>query len=80
MDKPVELRMRIAHTHTLKDGWRLSETTIEVTGSLLDIQTVHRDQIQEIMQKTYDLGSEEADRRNKMDRQVRGGTDAAGNN
>jgi hypothetical protein len=26
------VRVRIAHSHTLKEGWRLSETTLEWTG------------------------------------------------
>lgn len=27
-----QIRVRIAHAHTLKDGWRLAETTVEWTG------------------------------------------------
>lgn len=29
--KPVT-RVRIQHSHTLKEGWRLTETTVEWTG------------------------------------------------
>lgn len=31
-----QIRVRLQHTHTLKDGWRLSETTVEYSGATID--------------------------------------------
>lgn len=46
----VTVRTRVNHTHTLKDGWRLNETTVEVTGSLTlgenDTPMIHAIQFQ----------------------------------
>lgn len=67
------IRVRIAHSHTLKDGWRLSETTIEATGTGIDY-----DYIQEELQRAYDVGLEESIRRNTLDRHFNRGVLAEG--
>lgn len=67
MDKAQEsktvLRVRIAHVHTLKDGWRLSETTVEATGIVID-----REAMRVESQLAYENGVEEAKRRNQLER------------
>lgn len=72
-------RIRIAHTHTLKDGWRCSETTVELDGvpatvmgssdgvatySIPLVDTA----IRKLLEEAYDAGRAEADRRNADDR------------
>jgi hypothetical protein len=56
-------RVRAAHTHTLKDGWRLSETTVEATGEKIDFKTMN-----ELMQNAYEEGVEESRRRNRLEK------------
>ena len=71
-EKEPTYRVRIAHTHTLKDGWRLSETTVEASGSEIDFQ-----RLKDHMALLFSLGTFEAEQRNKMDRRLRGETNAA---
>jgi len=55
-------RVRVAHVHTLKDGWRTSETTIEATGTDID-----RLEVQRMLKEAYDMGTEEARRRHLVE-------------
>lgn len=56
-------RVRIAHVHTLKDGWRLSETTVEAYGSDIDYDRIREESIE-----AYETGTREAQRRNQLER------------
>lgn len=62
-------RVRIAHAHTLKEGWRVSETTVEATGESIDYNEIKRH-----MAALYMDGVAEAQRRTLMDRRVTGGS------
>lgn len=44
--KPT-IRIRIEHTHTLKDGWRLSSTTVEYTGPVPIDALLIRDELRQ---------------------------------
>lgn len=64
-DNPAQgplIRVRVAHTHTLKDGWRLSESTIEFTGRDIDWQELRMQ-----MRSAYIAGREEAIYRNEQE-------------
>lgn len=54
------IRVRINHAHTLKDGWRLTETTVEWNGGL----PVDWDDVAEAMRVAYANGVAEAEMRN----------------
>jgi hypothetical protein len=54
-----QIRVRIAHTHTLKDGWRLSETTVEFTGTSIDSVAMATE-----MEIAHTIGEKEAVARN----------------
>jgi hypothetical protein len=57
------MRVRIAHVHTLKDGWRLGETTVEATGT-----DISYDDIQTELRLAYSYGVDESVRRNKLEK------------
>ena len=53
------IRVRIQHSHTLKDGWRLSETTVEATGTILDWDAIDNE-----LRNVYNFGQMETNYRN----------------
>ena len=55
-----ELRVRISHTHTLKDGWRCDSTTVEWTGR----STPNWDAIRAELSNAHIVGAGEASVRN----------------
>ncbi len=55
------IRTRINHSHTLKDGWRLSDTTVEWDGE----GEPDWDTIKNIMRRAFAEGVNEADLRNQ---------------
>lgn len=57
-------RVRINHSHTLKEGWRVSETTVEATFPI-DAGTLQIDiDLAAWMRSAHELGLQEAVRRN----------------
>lgn len=58
-----EVHVRIAHVHTLKDGWRLGETTVSYDGPIIDW-----DAINESLVRSYEDGVAETQRRNDAER------------
>ena len=74
----ASVRIRVHHTHTLKDGWRLNETTVEVDGVEAavvrdgDSITFRAVDTTPLLKKHLDeafaVGAAEADRRNAEDR------------
>ena len=60
------IHVRIAHVHTLKDGWRLSETTVSYDGPMSDLAGMHGALAAE-MKMANDLGQAEAHARNNPD-------------
>ena len=56
------LRIRIAHAHTLKEGWRLSETTVEWAGvgPLVGEYQEWSDALRGALSEAYLLGEAEA--------------------
>ena len=58
------IRIRIAHTHTVKDGWRTSETTVEWVGPVV---FQHWIRIEDELAVAFALGKREAKRRNAED-------------
>lgn len=72
MDKTTTLaasapiaRIRTAHSQTAKDGWRLAETTVELTFSpdRYGLEFA-REYLEEAQRQAYAAGQAEADRRN----------------
>lgn len=60
-----EIRVRISHAHTLKDGWRCDSTTTEWTGrGEPDWEAIRGD-----LMAAYLAGRDEADARNRADAQ-----------
>lgn len=59
------IRVRLQHSHTLKDGWRLSETTVEWTGG----QDVVWSAVNGAMREAFEMGTVESAVRNEMDKQ-----------
>ncbi len=57
--EPV-IRVRLQHSHTKADGWRLSETTVEYTGEKVDWDQVTND-----MYRAFLEGEIEASTRNE---------------
>lgn len=55
-------RVRIAHSHTLKDGWRLSETTVEGYGTDIEYNEATRH-----LEEAHLAGEEEAKRRRDLE-------------
>jgi len=51
-----EIRVRIGHTHTLKDGWRCDSTTVEWTGR----GEVNWGAIRDELKNSHIAGEEEA--------------------
>lgn len=60
-----EIHVRIAHVHTIKDGWRLSETTVSYDG-----QSVDWDLVKSAMSDAFEAGTAEAMLRTYADKQV----------
>jgi len=58
-----QIHVRIAHVHTLKDGWRLAETTVSYDGPVTDLPGMHGTMAAE-MKMANDLGQAEAHARN----------------
>ena len=83
--KGPQVRIRINHKYTAKDGWRLDETTVEVEGSIESVDGSHRlagfsnsnapvmDSLETIvtglLADAYSHGTAEAHSRNNADRQ-----------
>lgn len=59
--KPV-IRIRVAHTQTIKEGWRLSETTVEYSGDSIDWAVFNSE-----MMAAFKNGSAEARQRNILE-------------
>lgn len=61
------IRIRNQHTHTLKDGWRLSESTAELTLPLRSLEDAEGAQnlLEAIQRAAFEAGQEEAVRRNQ---------------
>lgn len=60
------IRIRNQHAHTLKDGWRLSETTVEATCSLADLDLEEaRKLLAEAQRQAHEAGQAEAEARNR---------------
>lgn len=55
------VRVRIQHTHTMKEGWRLAETTVEYTGASADWEVIAAE-----MKMAFTMGSLEAIDRQKL--------------
>lgn len=55
-----QIRVRIAHASTVKDGWRLSETTIEWAGS----GEIPWEELRHAGRRAYLVGAGEAAERN----------------
>lgn len=66
-ERATVYRVRIAHAHTLKDGWRVSETTVEASGVDIPYPELERH-----MRIAHDSGTVEAKRRNDLDRRITG--------
>lgn len=62
------IRIRNQHSHTLKDGWRLSETTVEMTFSLhtMEIHEAVGIFIESAQRHAFVAGQDEAVRRNQV--------------
>lgn len=56
-------RVRVAYSHTLKEGWRVAETTVETTGTDID----HKE-LAHHAELAYEFGRVEAQRRNHVDK------------
>lgn len=59
-------RVRLQHVHTLKDGWRLSETTVEWSGP----GAVPWGLVKEELSNAHTAGLDEAQERNQADREA----------
>jgi len=57
-----EIRVRIGHTHTLKDGWRCDSTTVEWTGR----GAVDWDSIRNNLTTAHSVGEIEANERHAL--------------
>jgi len=57
-----EIRVRIGHTHTLKDGWRCDSTTVEWTGR----GAVDWDLIRTNLTTAHSVGEIEANERHAL--------------
>lgn len=58
-----EIRVRIAHASTVKDGWRLSETTVEWTGS----GEIPWERLKGVQRRAHEIGHKEAQFRNRLE-------------
>jgi hypothetical protein len=56
------IRIRLQHGRTQKDGWKLTETTVEFTGDFVDWPEIEAE-----MAKAYREGSAEARQRNILE-------------
>jgi len=63
--KPT-MRIRIQHSHTLKDGWRCAETTVEWSGPA-DSPYPRSDVMAREMESAHTQGLTEAMRRNAVE-------------
>lgn len=63
-----QTRVRWAHVHTLRDGWRLSETTVELT---VDDSPTEDDlaEVEALMTEIHVIGYRESGRRNHFNGQ-----------
>lgn len=62
------VRVRINHAHTLKEGWRVNETTVEITLSLAEEgPDLLRHLLEQTQAVAYEVGRFEAQRRNAQD-------------
>ena len=61
-----QIRVRIAHASTVKDGWRLSETTVEWSGS----GEIPWEELRYAGHKAYLIGAGEAAERNASEAKV----------
>ena len=57
-----QIRARIQHTHTLKDGWRLAETTVEYSGTVVDWEHVRNE-----LRLAHTAGLVESETRNRIE-------------
>lgn len=57
-----QVRVRIQHTSTVKEGWRVGETTVEYTSG--SDGTIDWDRIEDEMRSAFISGSREAAVRN----------------
>lgn len=60
------IRARISHTHTLKEGWRCNETTVELTHAD-DNAAFPMEEMRLLMAEAHEAAREEAQRRNVRD-------------
>lgn len=61
-------RVRLNHGHTLKDGWRLTETTVECTFSGDAGPAEIAEAIHHWTDRAFNLGALEAEERNEAHR------------
>ena len=59
--QPV-IRVRLKHTSTMKEGWRLDETTVEYTAGSDGI--IDWDRIESVSRASFEVGTREAEKRN----------------
>lgn len=62
-----EIRVRIAHSHTLRDGWRCDSTTVEWTGRGVP----DWDRIDGALTRSFSMGRIEAEARNGLDQEAK---------
>lgn len=84
--KGPQVRIRVNHTRTARDGWKLSETTVEVEGTIEQANGMHQlsgfnnpetpflESLETIVTgllgDVFSYGEVEAQRRNNADRQA----------
>ena len=57
-----QLRVRLQHTSTVKEDWRLGETTVEYTAGSDGI--IDWDRIESVSRASFEVGTREAEKRN----------------
>ena len=65
------VRLRAHHVHTLKDGWRLDETTVEITGDLEALQSEYGALMKALLQSVHMDGLEESQRRSAVEARLK---------
>lgn len=68
IETPPQIHVRIAHVHTIKDGWRLAETTVSYDGPLPTSPADKSNmwgQIERAMKQAHESGTVEAGARNE---------------
>lgn len=59
------MRVRTELVHTLKDGWRLSSSTAEITFTVDDTSVADaREVLEELQRQAHEVGQAEAELRN----------------